>query len=492
MRRVPHGGLAGTSAALCLVIGLLAPATVLADPPERFSETTLSVECPLLVTDDGTLTAFAFTSDLGFGDAFIAYWTEEPTSEEVFPALEGFTDSIAADGLTIQAHLFLSGPDDASGEATLTATLTPEGEPIPFSDKGKHFKFSGTTQMASVAGSVVIDAPDVVGPEPITFDLAACEGFITEAAVFQVIPGTFHDVHDEVGIACSLETEGATAFLGGFSLIFEGEFAFGFVDVMFEPEGGDPLFGGTDALLTPSGVEATFELVDPETGEPAGSAELSAAFTPGEVELGRRVAQNYVQKMRVTELLVDGELVIEAGADTFTFDLAACDANLLEFHNIFHSPNGPKADRRVPANDTPDGAIALEVGDRHRQFTGGASIAPEEPCFFDFGDGELFEHFWGRTVWFTVEGTGGEITIDPSRSDFDTSVAAYADTGGGLEHLACVDDDFSDPFQDPQAPLTFDTEAGVTYYIQVGGFDLGSLFEEEPTPEYGQLRLRVR
>ncbi len=492
MRRVPSGRLAGILAVLCLVIGLAAPASVLADPPERFQETTLNLECPLLVTDDGALSAFAFTSDLGFGDASIAFWADEPTSEEDFPTLEGFTDMIDADGHTIGASIPMFGPDDASGLATLTATLEPYGEPVPFQDKGKHFKFRGTTQMATISGSITIEAPDVVGPTPVTFDLAECAGFITEASVFEVIPGTFHDLHDEVEISCTLETDGATAILSGFSLIFEGEFAFGFVDVLIEPEGEDPLFGGTDAVMTPAGVDATFDLFDEEGIEPIGSASLSASFMLGDVQLGRRVGQDYVQKMRVTDLLVDGQLEADTGSQTFTFDLGSCDAKLLEFHNITHSPRGPKAGRRAPVNDTPDGAIALEVGDRHRQYTGGAAIAPEEPCFFEFGDGEVQENFWGRTVWFTVEGTGGEITIDPSRSDFDTSVAAYVDTGSGLEHIACMDDDFTDPFQNPQASLTFDTEAGETYYIQVGGFDLGSLFGEEPTPEYGQLRIRVR
>ena len=32
----------------------------------------------------------------------------------------------------------------------------------------------------------------------------------------------------------------------------------------------------------------------------------------------------------------------------------------------------------------------------------------------------------GRTVWYSVVGTGDPITIDPRGSDFDTVVAAYA------------------------------------------------------------------
>lgn len=490
MRRVRAGRLAGSSVALCLVIGLMAPTTAFADPPVETTEETISLECPVIVTEDGAAVAFAFSSNLGFGDAFVAFWPEEPPpDEEVLPTLEGFTDVVEVDGLTLSAQFELFG-EDGSGEGTLTATLTPEGEPIPFSGKSKHFREEGTTQSASVVGSLVIEAPEVLGPDAVTFDLSACQGFLLEVTFRQVIPGTSQDFHDEVDLSCVLETEGATAALFGFAVMFEGEFAFGFVGLDLTPDGEPTLGGGADANLTATGVEAEFELADIETGEPGGTASLSAAFSPIEVLRGVRVAQNYRQKMTVTRMAVSGTLEAETEAGTFTFDLGACDANLIEFHNIFHTPEGPKAGGAVPVNDTVDGAIPLEVGDRFRMQTRGASIPPEEPCFLDFG-GELVENVWGRTVWFTIEGTGEAVTIDPKGSNFDTAIAAYVDTGEGLEQVGCIDDDFTDPFQPPQSPLTIDTVAGETYYIQVGGFDEGALFDEEPRPDYGLLRLRV-
>ena len=52
------------------------------------------------------------------------------------------------------------------------------------------------------------------------------------------------------------------------------------------------------------------------------------------------------------------------------------------------------------------------------------------------GDGDdAFEFGIGRTVWYSVVGTGGPITIDPRGSDFDTVVAAYASTAGDLEQV---------------------------------------------------------
>jgi hypothetical protein len=57
------------------------------------------------------------------------------------------------------------------------------------------------------------------------------------------------------------------------------------------------------------------------------------------------------------------------------------------------------------------------------------------------------------------------VTIDTAGSDFDTALAVYADEGGELVQVACVDD-----VETLQAVVTVDTVAGVTYYIQAGGF----------------------
>ena len=54
---------------------------------------------------------------------------------------------------------------------------------------------------------------------------------------------------------------------------------------------------------------------------------------------------------------------------------------------------------------------------------------------------EVFEFDWGRTVWFSLKGTGGPITVDPGGSHFDTVVAIYVRAGDQLEQVACVDDD---------------------------------------------------
>ena len=37
-----------------------------------------------------------------------------------------------------------------------------------------------------------------------------------------------------------------------------------------------------------------------------------------------------------------------------------------------------------------------------------------------------------RSVWYTVEGTGGELTVDTAKSNFDTVLAVYVMDGDGL------------------------------------------------------------
>lgn len=493
MRHQPLLRSARLSVALALLATLAMPGIASADPPVRFTETALSVDCPLTITDGGAVGAFAFVSDQGFAEVGAVLFEEPPDDPEDFPLLDGFTTEAAIDGLTVTATIPLFDPlGTEAGSAALNATLVPIGEPEIFEDKFPHFRISGSFQEAEVQGTLVIEAEGILDA-PLTVDLSSCFGSISIQTIFEVFPGTSQDKHDEVDISCALSTEDATAELFGFSFLVDGEPAFGSISAFVSPN--DPsvpvMVGGVENALRADGVEATFELVDEFTNDVLGVATLSATFEPVSVEVGTRVAQNYRQKIVATILSVSGTLSVETDTATYDFDLADCEASILQFHNIFHSPNGPKPGGAVPVNDTPDGALPLEIGDKIQMQTGGTSIPPEEPCFIE-RFGEVIEDPMGRTVWFTVEGTGDPITIDPAGSNYDTAVGAYVAVDGGLEQVACIDDDFANLIQPPQASLTFDSVAGTTYYIQVGGFDLGTLFEEEPNPEFGLLKLAVR
>ncbi len=155
----------------------------------------------------------------------------------------------------------------------------------------------------------------------------------------------------------------------------------------------------------------------------------------------------------------------------------------------FHNPKGPKPSGKAPANDLPGGAKLLAVGGKTSQQTRGASPDREAPysCLtFEDPPGEIFEIPVGHTVWFRVQGTGSEVTVDTAGSDYDTVAAAYVSDGaGGFTEVACVDDVPLEPFgRTLQAAITFPTEIGTTYYVQIGGFP------DDLT--YGNLRVAVR
>jgi hypothetical protein len=194
------------------------------------------------------------------------------------------------------------------------------------------------------------------------------------------------------------------------------------------------------------------------------------------------VFQNGVQQGVFSDLSVVGTITATSGAASYTFDMADCVASTQSRMDLIHDPNGPKPGGTVPANDTSAGALPVAPGSQVQMQTGGASLDPETPCLVTFDD-QIFEFGWGRTVWFTLKGTGGPITIDPGGSNFDTVVAAYVSTGAGLQQVACVDDNPS-PVS-PQGRATIDTQPGATYLIQIGGC-CGS-----DTAEFGRLRLTI-
>jgi hypothetical protein len=268
----------------------------------------------------------------------------------------------------------------------------------------------------------------------------------------------------------------------------DGE-GFAFTDLFIEPTDPDApvLVGGKDdPALTPTGFHDSWDMVDDATGEVIGMATVDATFTgTGEYRL-RRVAQDSVQMGIFEDLVVSGSLTVATSGASYEFDLAGCDAGTQDRIDQAHFPNGPKPGGDAPANDAPAGAIALAVGADTRQWTGGASVDPEAPCVFGEGD-DSFEFPLGRTVWFSVAGSGGPITIDPRGSDFDTVIAVYASTTGGLVQVACIDDD---DIGQTQGLLTFDSTAGTTYLVQIGGV-IGLLGGDPDYPQWGRLRLNV-
>lgn len=287
---------------------------------------------------------------------------------------------------------------------------------------------------------------------------------------------------------CELESPDATAGLTAVTRDRTDGNGFAFVDLGIEPnDPAKPLLSGgmDDPPLTPTGIHTTFDMAIDATGEVVGSASISATFTLTGSQRFHRVFQNGVQKGIFNGLNVVGTLIVASGDTTYRFDLAGCVASTMSRMDQIHDPNGPKPGGAVPANDTSAGALPVALGSHLQIDTRGASLEPETPCLVSDGD-EVFEFGWGRTVWFSFEGTGGPITVDPGGSNFDTVVAVYSRSGDRLDQVACVDDDSS--IGAPQGRATIDTRLGVTYLVQIGGGvgDFGS-----DTADFGRLRLSI-
>jgi len=263
-----------------------------------------------------------------------------------------------------------------------------------------------------------------------------------------------------------------------------GSFSFLHFDMGSDDPGAHVLVADEEDIpLTTAGINMTFGVVDEDTGELAGSASLAAAFTGTGAFRAHRVSQDSVQMGLFEDLTVAGSLSVTHSGVVDVFDLSVCTAFGQDRIDQAHHPSGPKP-TPPPSNDLPTGATPATVGTAIQEWTGGAATDAEAPCLMTF-DGDTFDFPLGRTVWFSITGTGGPITINPRGSDFDTVVAAYASTAAGLESVGCVDDD---DVNQTQGSLTIDTVAGTTYLVQIGGV-VGGLSVPDDYPQWGRLRV---
>jgi hypothetical protein len=328
-----------------------------------------------------------------------------------------------------------------------------------------------------VSGSLVVGGS--------TFSLDGCFGDETTITVFATAPHSFVTHFSQRGVDCALSNAaGDTGFL--FASFFDGDV---FIDSGGFPADGSAGIGAFGGGTLAGGIfDSTLDTYSFDTGEPA------AATASIHLEIvGTGDPVNYLVREATVRLSVRGDSLDIEGTlaiGDMTFDLGPCVGVDADAKLIVTSPNGPKPGGKVPSNDLPSGAKLLGVGDRTSVSTKGASPdreAPFECLTFGF-DGDSFEIPVGHTVWYRVVGTGGAVTVDTAGSDYDTVAAVYTSDGTGSYTPvpgACVDDVALDPVgRSLQSAVTWDTVAGTSYYVQIGGFP------EAVT--YGNLRVAVR
>ena len=454
---------------------LVTPAA--AAPAQRFSDTQAGIVCERLESADGTVFLAAVESD-AFGEiADLTFWsagTSPETSNPTWVSISGSADvtETAVTG-TFQLVEFAqpSTPEeppfgDPVGTATLSATLTPDGEPVPFDDRfsqgNQKFRVSGVVQNYTVTGTVEL-------PGGLIFDLSTCDGFRATFTEFRNSPASQVSRFESFDLSCSWRI--GETFISLFAVADE----FGGFGQLFISTPETEVIGFEIAReLSLEAFSASYELIEltepgpgpePPEGEPIGTAEASAVLTPTKARVNEHFSFG-PEKVHVTGQLysVDGTLSItsEIGDFTLPMDDQTCRAADQRTTQHFSARQGPRG-KPLP-NDFPENAEPIAVGETVRVRTRGNAIEPEAPCTIEF-DGEMFDVPIGRSAWWTFEGTGGDVLIDTAGSDFDTAVGVYVDDGaGGFEQIGCVDDD-----QSLQAAITVATEASVTYWIQAGG-----------------------
>ncbi|MBP5509305.1 MAG: leucine-rich repeat domain-containing protein, partial [Kiritimatiellae bacterium] len=114
----------------------------------------------------------------------------------------------------------------------------------------------------------------------------------------------------------------------------------------------------------------------------------------------------------------------------------------------------------APENDGPDGAVELTGESGSTEGTNVKATADaDDPLALSFES--------EATVWWKwTAGTDGEITFDTIGSNFDTVMGVYTRDGDGFETVA----ENNDGGVDTTSSVTFETTAGTTYYIAVGGY----------------------
>ena len=426
----------------------------------------------------GTAADASFETSDAFGqDGFLAIWDGiDPDTDDPNAFAEG-GDVTAVEGEgtlggSVTFQVTNEGGDDL-GTATLTVSLVAVGEPeLGSRDKNGNalVRVRQVDQAYEGTGTLAFDGSEI----PLT-----CEGDVADFSGFQNSPDSI--VFENAGLQteCELEVDGND--IGAFTI--NDRFGF-FASTAIEGEGIEAFGGSEDGTYDLSSISWTQDLFDF-----AGGGDITGTFAASLTPWGGRVTSwithdDSQEKLVQQGFHITGTYTLSTG-EVLTVDDEACDAEQFSFHRSesFSTKTGSVS---APANDLPSGAVALKLGKGLNAQTGGAALEAEVPIeTCPQGEGDNL----GHTVWYTFTGTGNPVTVDTAGSGFDSLVAVYTRSGDTFTEVACEDDVEGEPVGvSLQAALTVATQAGVTYWIEAGGF---RRFDSE-VAESGRLRIIVR
>lgn len=450
------------AATLVLTLGLPAGAD---RPAEEVTES-LFFQCEISGELGVGFVSVEVFDGFAFGDA--AIWSPGSDPFEGQPDLISIPEEAEASlqGDEVTATLLMMNTDDDTTDGTLHLVgsigdqIGQESFQDRFRDGNRWVEIDETHTSFEATGVVDLDGNEFG---------TSCFANHAHTIFYSTNPHALRLDFEDAFLSCSAmaASDDSTLFL------FAGEFEGGaFLDMQVFPPGTNPeedvpeLFGFADMNSLGDAENLTVPLFAPFDGEePVDQALVEMTVTEGDVVDSDIVFQNARVKELATELLVTGTVSLGDGR---IFDLDDCSGARFEVKGIFTNPAGPKAKGKAPANDAPSGAEALEANDRINQHTRATTFEPEGACLVAFPDEEPFNPM-GKTVWYSIEGTGDTVTLDTAGSDFDTVVAVYEADGDLTDPLECVDDVADGSFT-LQARVAWDTEPGTSYLVQVGGF----------------------
>ncbi len=485
---------------------------VSADRPTAETSNFRVFECSLFGESGEGFVFVEAEGEFAFADAAIWLSGSIPFESEpdFFSDFEGATVSFEGDLVTADIPMIEGESGEPAGILTIDGVLGSLIEEESFSDRfregNRWVEFNETIRFFEASATVTLGG--------LTFD-SECSAQEVQFEFFSTNPHAFRVDFEDAFLECFGIAGSDSSTMNLFAGEFENE---AFIDLqIFAPNGngendghdngehgdgehGEPipeLFGFSEISGLSGEIEVVVPLFDPFGGEePVDEAHVAMTISEGETITSRIVFQDGRIKETQTELLVSGS--VDLTQDRRSFDLVDCFGSRFEARGIVNEASGPKTSGRPPANDTPEGAVELEVGDHDNQQTKAAALEPEVSCTGvevpdEFEEFHEFPAPIGKTVWYSIEGTGGPITVSTAGSNFDTMMGVYAVSGNGLEPLACVDDVFDGGFS-LQAEFTWETEIDLTYFVQVGGFGLfqnPEFPEFDSLPEYGLLKFSV-
>lgn len=353
--------------------------------------------------------------------------------------------SLAADAFSATLGFVTGDAGTPLGTLTVTGDVEPLGDPIEIDDRYRDgnawSEVEGTVQQLLVSGSITAATGDLVGLEGTAL---TCDGAEVDLTFSGSTPATRIYRGTGANAFCQIGSDGFLA-VDVFDQQAYGTLALG---VDFDEETADLVAQG-ELDTSSDAITGTLDVIWPE-GE-SGQVEVDLAVGPV-VDSGtfRYKTPQAAFTQRYETRVLTGTAVLPDGTVVAIED---CELQEYRYMDRF-SPRA--ADARPPRNDAPADAIEIRDRQRVRTSTLGAAPEAEAPC-----DAVPI----GATVWYRVEGTGEDVTLSTVGSSFDTVIGVY--TADSLTEVACVDDTLETGLQ---ATVTFPTDAGTEYLVQVGGF----------------------